>query len=126
MLLLWTAPWDATAEVKVEKIWVDGGFGNRPDSITVQLYRDGTAEAVAELRGDDDTWAHTFDNLPAYKSDKSGEASEYTVKEMNVPAGYTSQTDMQEGRLHNHQYAGRPRSAEGSESDVCFQRSWHG
>ena len=51
---------DATAEVNVEKIWVDGGFGNRPDSITVQLYRDGTAEAVAELRGDDDTWAHTL------------------------------------------------------------------
>ena len=88
---------DATAEVNVEKIWVDGGFGNRPDSITVQLYRDGTAEAVAELRGDDDTWAHTFDNLPVYKSDKSGEESEYTVKEMNVPAGYTAMIDRQTG-----------------------------
>ena len=88
---------DATAEVNVEKIWVDGGFGNRPDSITVQLYRDGTAEAVAELRGDDDTWAHTFDNLPVYKSDKSGEESEYTVKEMNVPAGYTAMIDRHTG-----------------------------
>ena len=84
----------AKASVSVSKEWVDGNDqdGLRPDSVQVQLYRsvDG-GEAVA-MNGykitlnADNSWKGSWTDLPA---NEDGKQIAYTVKEVDVPAGYT-------------------------------------
>ncbi len=62
------------------KKWVDDGKG-RPDSITVQLLENGKPVETVTLNAFN-KWTHTWEVL-------SGE-SEWTVKEVNVPKGYTA------------------------------------
>lgn len=84
----------AKTSVSVSKEWVDGNDqdGLRPDSVQVQLYRsvDG-GEAVA-MNGykitlnADNSWKGSWTDLPA---NEDGKQITYTVKEADVPAGYT-------------------------------------
>ena len=77
--------------VTVNKAWNDNNNqdGKRPESVTVELYKNGIATGeTKELTGD--TWTATFDNLPVYEN---GEKITYTVKEVNVPEGYTVSGD---------------------------------
>lgn len=67
-------------EITVVKKWDDDGKG-RPDSITVQLLENGKAVETVTLN-EFNKWTHTWDVL-------SGE-SEWDVKEVNVPKGYTA------------------------------------
>lgn len=62
----------------VQKVWV-GDDKNRPDSITVQLLRDGKVYKEAELN-DDNHWAYTWTRLD--------ESYEWTAVEKDVPDGY--------------------------------------
>ena len=76
-----------TTEVTVNKEWVDNDDqdGLRPDSITVELLADG--EVIdEEILNNSNNWTHTFTNLPKYKD---GEEIQYTVREKEVPTGYT-------------------------------------
>lgn len=76
-----------STQVFVRKAWkdFDNLFGLRPDSIIVDLYRDGekidsvTVKAV-------DSWRASFDNLPVYH--EHGKKYTYTIKEQPVP-GYS-------------------------------------
>ncbi|WP_297289764.1 Cna B-type domain-containing protein, partial [uncultured Flavonifractor sp.] len=74
--------------VSVEKIWNDADAGTRPDSISIQLYRNGVAVdgKVVTFAKTEGTWAqelkHTFTNLDQYDAD--GAAYVYTVKEVDV------------------------------------------
>ena len=73
----------------VSKIWNDDNDrdGLRPDTLAVQLYRNGEALGdPAELSGD---WTYTFTDLTAL--DENGEPYVYTVDETAVPEGYTEQ-----------------------------------
>ncbi|HEM5345044.1 TPA: Cna B-type domain-containing protein, partial [Streptococcus suis] len=77
-------------EIPVEKKWEDGNNrdGKRPTSITVQLMADGqeVAGQTKELN-EGNGWKANFTNLDKYKD---GVEINYTVKEVTVPAGYTS------------------------------------
>ncbi|MGN0108460.1 MAG: Cna B-type domain-containing protein, partial [Bifidobacterium sp.] len=77
----------------VTKQWVDAAgsadSANRPDSISVQLYADGAATGSPVKLDADNGWAYTWTDLDAKKSGKS---VVYTVKETQVPDGYTDST----------------------------------
>ena len=73
----------AVTDISVEKNWV--GAGNDRPSVTVNLIRNGTKIASAEL-SDTNQWQHTFKNQPL--KDPSGNDYRYTVSEESAD-GYT-------------------------------------
>ena len=81
------------AIVVVTKKWVDESNrdGKRPASITVDIYNGNTvvkADVEITANGTGDEWTYEVPGLPARDTD--GNIIEYTVKEKNVPAGYTA------------------------------------
>lgn len=79
-----------TTEISVSKTWDDANDKNgiRPDSIKVELYRNGTYVGYQTIRADGGgNWSTTFANLP--KADADGHEYVYTVKERPVE-GYTT------------------------------------
>lgn len=87
-------------DYKVTKVWNDANNqdGKRPESVTVQLYKKvGNADPVAvegkkltltaKEKTDDNTWVVSFTNLPQYEA---GKEITYSIKEVDVPAGYES------------------------------------
>src|SRR5699024_8991589 len=80
-----------TTEVTVDKTWIDENKTDRPESITVNLLKNGTVFKTEEIKADEDgNWSHTFEKLPEF--DETGKAYEYTVTEQDVP-GYDSKVD---------------------------------
>lgn len=88
-------------EVTVEKEWddADNNDGKRPpEGISLQLYADGVEVAGKTVvmkagedgvteSGDKNTYSYTFTGLPKYSD---GSEIVYTVKEVEVPEGYTA------------------------------------
>ena len=87
-------------DYKVTKVWKDANNqdGKRPESVTVQLYKKvGNADPVAvegkkltltaKDKTDANTWVASFTNLPQYEA---GKEITYSIKEVDVPAGYES------------------------------------
>lgn len=62
----------------VRKVWVDDGIG-RPDSVTVQLLRDGKVRDEVEL-SQSNNWVYTWDRLD--------DDYNWSVLEAEVPDGY--------------------------------------
>ncbi len=79
-----------TTEVSGGKTWVEVDEQYRPDSITVQLLANGEWEETVETSAETD-WTYEFTDLNKY--DKDGKEIDYTVEEINVPAGYESDID---------------------------------
>lgn len=78
-----------TIEIPISKLWNDGSNkdGIRPDSIKVNLYRDGQYVGYQTMEPDGGgSWAMTFENLP--KNDANGHEYTYTIAEREV-TGYT-------------------------------------
>lgn len=75
--------------VEGEKIWDDGDFAGRPESITVNLLQNGEVMDSIEVSETTD-WMFTFAELPMY--DEEGKLYIYTVTE-NAVDGYTSVID---------------------------------
>jgi len=69
----------------VVKTWSGDTEAERPASVTVQLLRNGTAYAAAELNAANG-WTHTWDELE--------DGVEWSAAEVNVPEGYTSSTSV--------------------------------
>ena len=70
------------------KVWDDAENqdGLRPSTISIELLANGVRVRTAEVPNVDGKWEFAFYNLPK----KSGGVNiEYTVRETNVPAGYT-------------------------------------
>lgn len=87
-------------DYKVTKVWNDSNNqdGKRPESVTVQLYKsvDGATPVAVEGKKltltakdktDANTWVASFTNLPQYEA---GKEITYSIKEVDVPAGYES------------------------------------
>ena len=87
-------------DYKVTKVWKDANNqdGKRPESVTVQLYKsvDGATPVAVEGKKltltakdktDANTWVASFTNLPQYEA---GKEITYSIKEVDVPAGYES------------------------------------
>ncbi len=75
-------------KVQVTKKWDDANNqdGIRPASITVRLYKDGAPTDQTLELSEANQWHGTFENLDV---NAAGKALNYTVKEENVPEGYT-------------------------------------
>lgn len=78
--------------VKVTKKWDDANNqdGIRPASITVRLYKDGAPTDQTLELSEANQWHGTFEDLDV---NAAGKALNYTVKEENVPEGYTLSID---------------------------------
>ena len=72
----------------VTKNWEDANNqdGLRPKTIKVQLYAGDEKVGQAVELSADNKWTHTFSNLD---EKKAGQVINYTVKEIDVPEGYT-------------------------------------
>ena len=83
---------NCTAEISGTKVWVDNSnsYGTRPATLTVTLYRNGTAFQTKNLTitSSSNSFAFSFTGLVKY--DPSGTLYTYTVgeKDADVPAGY--------------------------------------
>lgn len=69
------------AEITIKKVWNNGNSTKIPESITVQLLRDGEVVETAILNAQNN-WQITYKNLP--------ESDGYSIKEVNVPQGFTA------------------------------------
>ena len=69
-------------KVPVVKIWDDNydRYGNRPTSVTVHLYADGTEVDKVELHAGNN-WKYTFTDLPRWRDEKRTERIVYTISE---------------------------------------------
>ncbi len=65
--------------------WEGDTESMRPDYVEVTLLADGKESGTMKLTASGD-WRYTWMNLPVYSGDNK---IEYTVKEKNVPSGYT-------------------------------------
>lgn len=110
----------AQIDIPVTKTWVDNsdGWGKRPESVTIALYRqsDLTARELVHaltLKADggfleqvwnaltgrtDDDWTYTFTDLPRY--DEYGALYTYTVEE-TVPEDYEVAYDQEQFQITN-------------------------
>lgn len=79
-------------KVQVTKKWDDANNqdGIRPASITVRLYKDGAPTDQTLELSEANKWYGTFENLDV---NAAGKALNYTIKEENVPEGYTLSID---------------------------------
>lgn len=75
-----------TTEVTGEKIWLDDESPDRPDSITVELLKNGEKTGQTQELSADWEWKYRFTHLPKY--DKQGKEIIYSVDEVEVPKGY--------------------------------------
>ena len=81
----YTPPSPAAREVRVLKVWSDAGNEEkRPESITVQLLKDGAVYDTVTLSAENN-WAHTWTGLP---QSENGRPIDWQVAESAVP-GYT-------------------------------------
>lgn len=82
--------------VRGAKTWVGDDEGTRPKSIEVQLYANGSPYVYQNgnssrlTLNDDNNWKYQFSQLPKY--DSSNRKIDYSVKEIDPPAGYISTT----------------------------------
>ncbi|MBR6504561.1 MAG: Cna B-type domain-containing protein, partial [Clostridia bacterium] len=74
--------------VTVTKIWEDNNNqdGLRPETVQVQLKKNGVNEGQAVILSANNNWIYTWETLP---EKENGETIQYTVEEVNVPNGYT-------------------------------------
>ncbi|SEM15175.1 LPXTG-motif cell wall anchor domain-containing protein, partial [Streptococcus gallolyticus] len=74
------------------KTWSDNDDqdGIRPDSITIELLANGESTGNTQTVSADTNWEYTFKDVPKYAN---GQEVTYTVREVNIPDGYTSSVD---------------------------------
>ena len=78
-----------TISVSVNKIWDDNNnaANKRPNGITAELLKDNTPTGNDKTLSAANNWLGRWDNLPKYEN---GKEITYTIREKDVPAGYTS------------------------------------
>lgn len=73
---------DAKIEIKVDKKWV----GGQENSITIQLYQNGSEYRDSVIITENEHWTYTFSELPAFTANADGTFTKnvYMVKEIKV------------------------------------------
>lgn len=76
--------------VTVKKVWSDGSYKQRPDSVSIQLLQDGKVIDTVTLNAANN-WTYTWKDLTStYAAEyRVKKAYTYTVNESSVPTGYT-------------------------------------
>lgn len=77
-------------ELTVQKIWDDNKDrdGIRPETVSVQLLRDGVEVGEPVTLEAESDWEYTWSYLPVYQNLLAESKSEYTVQELTVPEMY--------------------------------------
>ena len=82
---------DTTTSISVVKVWKDdGNESDRPDSVTVELLRDGKKYETKTLNKSNN-WRYEWKNLST--------SSKWVINEVNVPDKYTVLTEL-EGKVY--------------------------
>ncbi len=78
-----------TVDKTVTKVWDDNNDAGitRPESVQIQLYKDGVAYGDPVTLSARNNWTASYEGLPKYSSETK--EVNYTVDEVSVPAGYT-------------------------------------
>ncbi|MBQ8200161.1 MAG: Cna B-type domain-containing protein [Clostridia bacterium] len=110
--------WDTV--FSLEKVWNDGNDaeGRRPSYIEVQLLANGQpyGSKVRMTPDASGAWYHVWNSLP--ETDDSGRKIDYTVAEVNVPDGYTSEyVDSTQTLINTYEY---------EEIDIRGTKTWAG
>ncbi len=71
----------------VKKVWDDGDSADRPESVTVQLLKDGK-KYDEQVLSDANKWSYTWEELDP--------AADWSVVEVNVPEGYTVSVSLED------------------------------
>lgn len=85
------------------KTWDDANdaAGRRPDSVKIDLYKNGEKFKSKTVRADDNgNWSYTFDNLDKYYDE--GKLVQYEVKEDTYYAGYVPSANGDYGILNTY------------------------
>ena len=75
---------DDDVDISVSKVWKDDDSDLRPDSISVQLYRNGKAYGDEVTLSEDNDWRYTWRDL--------NDGYTWSVEEVDVPDGYVSES----------------------------------
>lgn len=75
---------DDDVDIFVSKVWKDDDSDLRPDSISVQLYRNGKAYGDEVTLSENNNWRYTWSGLK--------DSYTWTVEEVDVPDGYVSES----------------------------------
>ena len=67
--------------IRIKKVWNTGKSTKAADSVTVQLLREGEVVKTAVLN-EENGWTMNYDNMPV--------SDAYSIKEKNVPNGFTA------------------------------------
>ncbi|MGI6211790.1 MAG: Cna B-type domain-containing protein [Anaerovoracaceae bacterium] len=78
-------------KVSVQKVWNDGDGENRPSSVQVQLYADGSPTGDPITLNSNMDWSYTWDGLDKYHMDRT--KIEYSVKEVPIDGYRTEVTE---------------------------------
>ena len=79
---------DEKIDYPVEKKWLEVGADKTPDSIEVELLRDGTPTGTKATLKKSENWKYIFRDLPKYNT--NGSEYTYGVKELTVVNGYST------------------------------------
>ena len=90
-----TAENNPLISITVNKKWEDNSNknGERPKLVKLTLYANGVEKETVEVKGDGDTWTHTFTNLPKYDANKKEIVYTVDEKTENIPSGYDKVVD---------------------------------
>ena len=109
-------PDPSTVDVTVKKEWKLDDGGTRPDSVTVELLKDGEVDQTVTLN-EANGWSYIWSGLSADYT--------WTVQEVNVPEGFTS-TITQAGNVFVITNDDKPEEPgpEPSTVDVTVKKEW--
>ena len=86
-----TPPTPTTITATVKKVWANDTESSRPQSVSIEFLKNGQVVESVVLNASNN-WQYTWNNLSA--------TDQYSVKETNVPSGYTMKTEMR--RVNNN------------------------
>ena len=86
-------------KISVKKVWndADNADGIRPESIKVQLYKNGNTKVYDAVElSEKNNWSYTWEELPTMENN---EDIIYTVDEVEIPAGYEKEVTNKETKF---------------------------
>ena len=85
-------PEPEVTDISVKKVWDDEEDKDklRPEEIQVQLFADDEVSGEPVILSEENDWAFTWENLD---KEKDGKDIRYTVRELEIPEGYTAVSD---------------------------------
>ncbi|MBT1174469.1 Cna B-type domain-containing protein [Bifidobacterium sp. LC6] len=114
-----------TTSIQGSKVWDDQNDqdGKRPALVTIGLYANGAAvkdangNAMTTVANEQTQWQWSFTGLPKYAG---GKAIDYTVRELNVPEGYTAHVTGSAAQGYTVTNSYRP-----EETSITVYKAWN-